>query len=100
MIDLIKCPWCEGSGEDGHDRCYPPNPYLCYICNGTGRVSMKRWDIVEFIQSLENPEKSMTTYIGTLSALQGLEAILLMDEWGDWRAPKNSKFEDEDNDKP
>lgn len=31
------CPECNGTGEDGHDREYPPNPYVCETCNGTGK---------------------------------------------------------------
>ena len=37
----ITCPWCEGTGHDGHDRCDPPNPYTCQICGGSGKVVIK-----------------------------------------------------------
>lgn len=31
--DLTKCPCCGGPADNGHDRCYPPNPYFCKKCN-------------------------------------------------------------------
>jgi len=37
---VITCPWCKGSGEDGHDRCFPPNPYVCRVCDGEGKVAL------------------------------------------------------------
>lgn len=33
---VMVCPQCNGTGRDGHDRCYPPNWYVCDICNGSG----------------------------------------------------------------
>ena len=30
------CKRCQGTGYDGHDRCDPPNPYICEDCNGLG----------------------------------------------------------------
>jgi hypothetical protein len=30
--DLSKCPVCGGPADNGHDRCLPPNPYLCTKC--------------------------------------------------------------------
>ena len=30
--DLSKCPNCHGEADIGHDRCLPPNPYLCTKC--------------------------------------------------------------------
>lgn len=30
--DLSKCPRCGGDADNGHDRCYPPIPYLCTVC--------------------------------------------------------------------
>ena len=32
-VDLSKCPECGGENDRGHDRCYPPNPYLCSKCD-------------------------------------------------------------------
>lgn len=29
---LEKCPQCGGVADNGHDRCLPPNPYLCSKC--------------------------------------------------------------------
>lgn len=29
---LDKCPECGGPADNGHDRCYPPNPYCCTKC--------------------------------------------------------------------
>lgn len=34
--DLTKCPNCGGIADNGHDRCFPPNPYYCTKCDGTG----------------------------------------------------------------
>jgi len=34
----MTCPWCDGDGTDGHDRCDPPNPYTCQFCDGSGKV--------------------------------------------------------------
>lgn len=31
--DLSKCPRCGGEADNGHDRCIPPNPYLCRKCD-------------------------------------------------------------------
>lgn len=33
--DLNKCPKCGGKADNGHDRCFPPNPYYCTKCNQT-----------------------------------------------------------------
>ena len=33
-----KCANCDGTGIDGYDRCYPPNPYVCQRCDGTGEI--------------------------------------------------------------
>ena len=30
--DVTKCPVCGGSADNGHDREYPPNPYVCTKC--------------------------------------------------------------------
>jgi len=30
--DINKCPSCGGEADNGHDRCYPPNPYYCTKC--------------------------------------------------------------------
>ena len=32
--DLSKCPKCGGPADNGHDRCLPPNPYVCTKCDG------------------------------------------------------------------
>ena len=29
---LNVCPGCGGEADNGHDRCYPPNPYYCTKC--------------------------------------------------------------------
>lgn len=31
----VVCKYCNGTGKDGHDRCDPPNWYICEKCNGT-----------------------------------------------------------------
>jgi len=30
--DLSTCPNCGGPADNGHDREFPPNPYLCTKC--------------------------------------------------------------------
>ena len=30
--DLSRCPSCGGPADNGHDRCMPPNPYVCTKC--------------------------------------------------------------------
>ena len=30
--DITKCPECGGEADNGHDRCVPPNPYVCTMC--------------------------------------------------------------------
>ena len=35
----VSCEYCGGTGEDGFDRCHPPNPYICEKCSGKGKVS-------------------------------------------------------------
>lgn len=30
--DLSKCPTCGGPADNGHDRSYPPSPYICTKC--------------------------------------------------------------------
>ena len=37
---VVTCPACNGSGEDGQDRCLPPNPYVCEVCDGYGKVEI------------------------------------------------------------
>ena len=34
------CPHCRGTGKDGHDRCDPPNWYICDNCDGSGRTAL------------------------------------------------------------
>ena len=34
--DCSKCPACGGIPDNGHDREYPPNPYICSKCMETG----------------------------------------------------------------
>lgn len=29
---LNECPQCGGYADNGHDRCFPPNVYLCKKC--------------------------------------------------------------------
>lgn len=36
--DILICKNCRGTGHDGHDRCYPPNPYICEKCSGKGFI--------------------------------------------------------------
>ena len=43
LQDLLKdvrlsgvCVRCNGTGRDGHDRCVPPNEYICPDCDGLG----------------------------------------------------------------
>jgi len=33
--DLDKCPVCGGPADNGHDRCFPPNPYYCTKCQAS-----------------------------------------------------------------
>ena len=37
---VITCPWCGGSGSDGHDRSMPVSYYVCDVCKGSGRVEL------------------------------------------------------------
>lgn len=37
---IITCPACGGDGSQGHDRCMPPNPYVCQICDGSRNVEL------------------------------------------------------------
>lgn len=30
---LNHCPKCDGPADNGHDRCFPPNPYYCTKCS-------------------------------------------------------------------
>ena len=30
--DYNLCPICKGPADNGHDREYPPNPYVCTRC--------------------------------------------------------------------
>ena len=32
---ISKCPRCEGPADNGFDRSYPPEPYLCTKCDPT-----------------------------------------------------------------
>lgn len=38
FIKQEDCSHCRGTGEDGHDRCHPPNPYICEKCDGSGKI--------------------------------------------------------------
>ena len=33
--EVAVCPRCQGSGKDEHDRCDPPNWYICEDCKGS-----------------------------------------------------------------
>lgn len=33
---ISKCPQCGGEADNGHDRCLPPNPYVCTKCEKEG----------------------------------------------------------------
>lgn len=33
VLNLNACPTCKGPADNGHDRCYPPNPYECTKCD-------------------------------------------------------------------
>ena len=43
----VTCPWCRGTGKEGHDRCMPPNPYVCEVCGGYGKVLLSKIDSKE-----------------------------------------------------
>ena len=30
--NINMCPLCGGPADNGHDREYPPNPYVCTVC--------------------------------------------------------------------
>ncbi len=34
--DPHVCPGCGGPADNGHDRCWPPNPYYCTKCERVG----------------------------------------------------------------
>jgi hypothetical protein len=34
-VDINVCPNCGGVADNGHDRCYPPNPYFCTKCDSS-----------------------------------------------------------------
>ena len=36
----VECENCHGTGYDGHDRCLPPNPYFCDVCNGHPKLTV------------------------------------------------------------
>lgn len=40
-MDITKCPSCGGVADNGHDRCYPPNPYYCTKCSETPIIEEK-----------------------------------------------------------
>ncbi len=72
----MECTWCDGSGKNGHDRCYPPNEYICYMCNGKGKVDETRHRVINFITNLMYPKNSNISFTGIEAALQYLEVIL------------------------
>ena len=86
--NMVKCKYCNGTGSDGQDRCYPPNDYICYVCNGSGKITHNRNEIVTLIEDLyyahlrqiqqDNGEKvgGFTTYTCPISALQHLDFIM------------------------
>ncbi len=41
-VDLTKCPRCGGEADNGFDRCFPPNPYMCIKC--TEELEVKQVD--------------------------------------------------------
>lgn len=41
--EMVKCPHCEGTGTDGHDRCYPPNDIICRVCDGDKTITGERY---------------------------------------------------------
>ena len=38
----LICKRCNGTGYDGHNRCDPPDYYICDDCNGAGRAKLKK----------------------------------------------------------
>ena len=38
MPDPFTCPECGEPTDNGHDRCFPPNPYVCTKCMEQERV--------------------------------------------------------------
>ncbi len=81
MNELVKCFMCGGSGTDGHDRCYPPNDYICYICNGTGEITNNRYRLVKFVEDLLYPDRTNRTFTSLEAALQWIEPILAENDW-------------------
>lgn len=58
--DLSKCPKCGGEADNGFDRCIPPSPYVCSVCETMDRLmiladdanDMDDWE-VNFIDDME-----------------------------------------------
>jgi hypothetical protein len=46
-VDLNKCPNCNGPADNGHDRCFPPNPYYCSLCMEVERKKYEEDDLCE-----------------------------------------------------
>ena len=44
---IVTCPICDGTGFEGHDRSVPPCPYICYLCDGHGKVEIKSLDSMD-----------------------------------------------------
>ena len=43
--DLTKCPRCGGPANNGHDREFPPNPYLCTTCHILAEADSQAYEI-------------------------------------------------------
>ena len=76
MSESVKCLWCNGSGKDGQDRCYPPNDIICYLCSGCGKCSPKRNEVMKFISGLMYPQSAMISFTGLIAAMQYYDSIV------------------------
>ena len=53
MTDLTKCPKCGGEADNGHDRCSPPNVYLCNACANYNYSPNAYHMVHDFVKKME-----------------------------------------------
>lgn len=73
----MKCQICNGTGKDGFDRCYPPNPYICRFCDGSGEVTPEEDKALDYLYSeIHNTESECTKLRKENRDLQAVKNII------------------------
>ena len=60
-VNTNTCPRCGGDADNGHDRCYPQNPYHCQRCvELSDSHALRTFNIRDF-KTIEQLKEDLTT---------------------------------------